>query len=66
MLEELRKKINIIDEELISLLNKRKQITDSIMSHKMKISIPIYDSNREMEIINSFLEKNHNLAICNI
>ena len=51
MLEAYRKDIDKIDNEIIALLQKRKNITKEIMSYKLANSLPINDSIRENEII---------------
>ena len=47
----LRKKIDIIDNKIIKLLDKRLKIALYIAEEKQKNNINIYDKNRELNII---------------
>ena len=55
---ELRKEINLINEELVSLILKRNNISRKIGVEKTKLGIPIYDRSREHDIYTK-LEKNY-------
>ena len=57
MLKELRKQINEIDDELLSLYLKRMNISKQIGQYKKEHNLPIYDSKREEELINNLLNK---------
>ncbi|MBT3836074.1 chorismate mutase [Candidatus Woesearchaeota archaeon] len=57
---ELRKEIDAINEQLMSLLEKRIEITKRVMSFKDKEGIERYDKIREQEIVGK-LCNNHNL-----
>jgi|TARA_Y100000310_G_scaffold345431_1_gene464891 chorismate mutase len=50
-LEELRKEIDKIDNEIISLLSKRKDLIKGVAEIKKELSKPILDEKREKEII---------------
>ena len=52
MLNELRKEIDKIDEELLTLLNKRMEIVKKVGELKNSTNAPIYRPEREKEIIN--------------
>lgn len=54
-LNQLRKMINEIDSELISIFKKRLKISKDIGNYKKENNLEIYDSNREQEIIEKFL-----------
>ena len=56
-LEELRKEINKIDDEIISLLSKRKGLSKKIAQIKKELSKPILDKGREQQIIEKLKEK---------
>lgn len=51
MINELRGKIDLIDDQLIELLIKRFGLVDEIIKIKKRENIPIKDSVREKEII---------------
>ena len=46
-----RKKINVIDRKIILLLEKRSDICHIIKDYKIKNQQPLYDKEREQEII---------------
>lgn len=46
-----RKKINTIDRKIILLIEKRSDICHIIKDYKIKKNLPIYDKEREQEII---------------
>lgn len=56
-LKELRKQINEIDDEILSLYLKRMNISKQIGQYKKEHNLPIYDSKREEELINNLLNK---------
>lgn len=47
MLIEQRKKIDVIDKQLVELFEQRMQIVEEVKQIKMKNNIPILDSSRE-------------------
>ena len=51
-LEEIRKQIDEIDNEILKLLLKRLQYSKQIADLKFDSSTPIYDETRENEILN--------------
>ena len=55
-LKSKRKEIDRIDSELLNLLAERKETVREIFSHKRKNKIPLYDPERELEIINRVRE----------
>jgi len=52
MLNELRKEIDEIDGELLTLLNRRMQVVRKVGEYKNSSNAPIYRPEREKEIIN--------------
>ncbi len=52
-LEELRKEIDKIDNEIISLLSKRKDLIKGVAEIKKELIKPILDEKREKEILDS-------------
>lgn len=54
-LEELRRRIDEIDEELVALFEERMEISRKIARYKMKSNLPITDRMREKEVIRKSL-----------
>ena len=52
-LEEIRKKIDAIDEEIVRLIAERISYAPKIAVYKKKNNLLIYDVKREADIINS-------------
>ena len=52
MIEKLRKEIDRIDNNIITLLSKRKGIVKKIADIKRQKNKPVIDNKREQEIIN--------------
>ena len=52
MIEKLRKEIDRIDNNIIELLSKRKNIVKKIAGIKRQENTPVIDKGREQEIIN--------------
>lgn len=63
-LDTYRKEINVIDEQILSLLGKRFALVKKIGEHKNVNNIAIVDKSRESEIIEALKEKaqEHNLS----
>jgi len=57
-LEELRKKIDTIDKQLLELLNERSDSVHKIGDIKKEDGLPIYAPEREKELLESLKEKN--------
>ena len=55
-LEELRQKINQIDDELIKLLEKRMDLISKVASYKLETGKAVLDSKREETILNKVAE----------
>ena len=51
MIEELREKINEIDNRMLDLLSRRAELAVSIGKEKNKIGAPVEDRGREQEIL---------------
>ena len=56
-LNELRDKINIIDEEIAQKFIERMKICKDVVEYKKENSMPIYDASREEKVINNNLSK---------
>ena len=52
-----RKAINEIDEEILKLLSKRKNLIEEIGKLKNSLDIPIFDKKREEEILDKISQK---------
>lgn len=52
MFEEERREIDEIDEQIISLLLRRFEVTNRIGNQKKKLGLPVQDSSREKAIVN--------------
>ena len=61
MLKKYRNDIDKIDNDIIYLLNERKNIVREIMNYKLENSMSINDSNREYEIIKQLINHFPNL-----
>jgi 3-deoxy-7-phosphoheptulonate synthase len=48
----LRKEVDNIDDKIAELLAKRRSYSDEIIKHKINADIPIYDADRETDILN--------------
>ncbi|MBQ4487197.1 MAG: chorismate mutase [Oscillospiraceae bacterium] len=51
-IDELRSEINDIDDQLLQLFERRMDICRDIARYKVKNNLPVYQSNREQEILN--------------
>lgn len=52
-LRDLRKEIDRLDEKLLKILAKRKQVVNNIFKHKIKLNLPLVDLKRERELLKS-------------
>ncbi|MRJ03342.1 MAG: prephenate dehydratase [Epsilonproteobacteria bacterium] len=57
-LEELRRRIDEIDDTILKLLNERMEVVKKVGELKNKTGAPIYRPEREIEILNRLKEKN--------
>ena len=55
-LEEIRREINQIDDELIKLLEKRMELVSKVAVYKLKTGKAVLDSKREETILNKVAE----------
>ncbi len=64
-LNELRKKIDMIDKQVVSLLLQRFKIAKQISLYKKKVRISVKDSKRESQILKNVLRfsKNNEFVI---
>ncbi len=51
-IDELRNEINAVDEQLVSLFEKRMKIAGEIATYKKENQLPVYDRGRERDILN--------------
>ncbi|MFO8019225.1 MAG: prephenate dehydratase domain-containing protein, partial [Promethearchaeia archaeon] len=61
-LDELRRKIDSIDEKLLSFLNQRAEIVKGIGQIKQELGYNVFQPNREEKIINMLEEKSETLS----
>ena len=55
-LDDYRIKINKIDDEMSKLFVERMEVSKDIADYKLKHALPIYDENREKEVIEYICE----------
>jgi Chorismate mutase len=60
-LEDCRKKIDLVDREIIALLNQRAGIVSEIGEIKVRAGLPIVDWSREMEILKWVARENEGI-----
>ena len=56
-LNELRNEINQIDDEILKLFLRRMEVTDQVADYKRQHDLPIYQPQREQEILESVSER---------
>ncbi len=56
-LQEIRKKIDNIDDKLVSLFAERMQVAAEVAEYKQKNNMPVLDAKREREKLNDLTEK---------
>lgn len=59
-LDEARKNINEIDEEIVQLFEKRMMAVEDVIAYKIENNLPIFDESREKEVIKRNVEKLNN------
>lgn len=57
----LRKQIDLIDEELINLVRKRKTVTEELIKLKLSDLCPVFDKERENTIITKHISSNSDI-----
>ncbi|NOZ63374.1 MAG: prephenate dehydratase [Caldiserica bacterium] len=57
-LEDLRKLVDKVDEEILLLLNKRASLSKEIGKIKKEKNLPIFDPRREEEVVDKIVKKN--------
>ena len=50
-LEEVRKKINEVDEKMAKLFEQRMQAVEDVVAYKIENNMPVFDGNREKQLI---------------
>ena len=58
-LEKLRNEIDLLDQSLLELLNKRATLSLQVLSEKESLSLSVYDANREAEVLERIIQKNN-------
>lgn len=59
-INNIRREIDLIDEELVRLFERRLELALKVSEYKKENSLPIFDSNRETEVINKAKSRLHN------
>ena len=62
-LQEYRKKIDALDEQLLELVVKRLEICQEIAKYKQENKLPVQNKKREQELIKNRIEKFRELGI---
>ncbi|KAF0199593.1 MAG: hypothetical protein FD166_21 [Bacteroidetes bacterium] len=62
-IDELRSQIDIFDDQLLDILERRMQIAETIGQYKKKHNITILQSNRWQEIVNKAIRKANNKGL---
>lgn len=65
-LDDLRKKIDLVDEELISLLDKRFKLTNEVGKYKLLNEVKLTHSSREEDILEKTKKYNHTTEISEV
>src|SRR3989338_7696778 len=63
LIEDLRKAIDELDEEILSLISKRKDLVKEVGKLKENLDLPIFDKKREEEIIKNLSKKAKKLGL---
>ncbi len=58
-LDDWRKRIDEIDQQLVKLLNERSQCAVAIGHLKKKLKLPAWQPQRELEILRNVVKSNH-------
>jgi chorismate mutase-like protein len=58
-LAEYRKRIDILDVEILGLLNERTRVVEEIGRIKQKLKLPIYEPKREDQVFHNVTTHNH-------
>ncbi|XFA98798.1 chorismate mutase [Candidatus Izemoplasma sp. B36] len=65
-MKELRNQIDIIDKSIQNLFLERMQIVKKVALHKKENNLPIFDDEREKEIIKKNIESIDNLELVDL
>ena len=58
-LQDLRKEIDAIDDQITSLFEKRMAIAEQVAQFKIENEKPVFDRSRELEKLKSVSERTH-------
>ena len=58
-LEQLRDEIDTLDKSIIKLVNDRAKVSLKILQEKQKSALPIYDPQREEQILQRAIQENN-------
>lgn len=63
LIDELRKSIDELDEEILNLLSKRKDLVKGVAKLKENLDLPVFDKKREEEILKNISGKAKQLGL---
>ena len=63
LVENLRKLINQLDEEILKLLSKRKNLVKEVGKLKESLDLPVFDKKREQEILSNITKRAKQLGL---
>jgi len=63
IVEEFRTRIDIIDESMLNLFLERMQVSKQIAKYKKAHNLPVFDADREKEVIRKNVENIDNLEL---
>ncbi|MCR4417909.1 MAG: chorismate mutase [Ignavibacteria bacterium] len=62
-LDELRKRIDLVDQQILLLLSARNDFVKKVAQLKKENGIPVYDESREKQLINDWIESSKILGL---
>ena len=63
-LQEMRKEIDVIDDQIVKLFEKRMSIAEHVAKFKIENNKPVFDRNREEEKLEALGNKTHSAFNC--
>ena len=63
-LQEMRKEIDVIDDQIVKLFEKRMSIAEDVAKFKIETQKPVFDRTREQEKLETLGQKTHSAFNC--